>query len=78
MPSLRSYVELNKDGFIAVRGCTGTNDSRHVLLFEEPELYLHPKAQQVLFDALELFTKAPSDSDHILRRSLFPIYDSFH
>lgn len=25
---------------------------RHIILFEEPELYLHPKAQQVLFESL--------------------------
>ncbi|MBK8126950.1 MAG: ATP-dependent endonuclease [Elusimicrobia bacterium] len=54
---LRSYVELNKDGFIAVGDAQAPNDSRHVLLFEEPELYLHPKAQQVLFDALGAFSQ---------------------
>jgi hypothetical protein len=29
----------------------------YLLLFEEPELFLHPKAQRVLFDALRVFAK---------------------
>ncbi len=28
------------------------NDSNYVILFEEPELYLHPNAQQIVFDSL--------------------------
>lgn len=30
----------------------------YLLLFEEPELYLYPKAQQILFEALSLFSKS--------------------
>lgn len=30
----------------------------YLLLFEEPELYLYPKAQQILFEALSLISKA--------------------
>lgn len=29
----------------------------YILLFEEPELFLHPKAQHILFNALRLFSK---------------------
>lgn len=29
----------------------------YMLLFEEPELFLHPKAQHILFDALRVFAK---------------------
>lgn len=29
----------------------------YLLLFEEPELFLHPKAQNILFDALRVFAK---------------------
>ncbi len=29
----------------------------YLLLFEEPELYLYPKAQQILFEALSLFSR---------------------
>ncbi|MGA2532722.1 MAG: ATP-dependent endonuclease [Candidatus Aminicenantales bacterium] len=53
---LRSYVELSKTGLIINEAAQTTADPRHLLLFEEPELYLHPKAQQVLFDALGTFS----------------------
>jgi hypothetical protein len=49
---LRSYVELSKTGLIPGETPQATTDPRYLLLFEEPELYLHPNAQQVLFDAL--------------------------
>jgi hypothetical protein len=29
----------------------------YILMFEEPELFLHPKAQTILFDALRIFAK---------------------
>lgn len=62
---LRSYVQLkgkvsrasgageSKEGEQRV-GMTGGS---YVLLFEEPELFLHPKGQRVLFDALGVFAK---------------------
>lgn len=53
---LRSYVELSKTGLIPDQAASATTNPRHILLFEEPELYLHPKAQQVLFDALGTFS----------------------
>jgi hypothetical protein len=55
---LRSYVELSKTGVIATEESDGpSTEPRHLLLFEEPELYLHPKAQQILFDALGAFAQ---------------------
>ena len=52
---LRSYVELNQPGGIS--GSSGSQRSdRYVLLFEEPEIYLHPSAQQTLFEALKVFS----------------------
>jgi hypothetical protein len=54
---LRSYVELSKTGLIPGEGTQTPTDPRHLLLFEEPELYLHPKAQQVLFEALGKFSQ---------------------
>lgn len=56
---LRSYVELRKTGLIARDGDSieSSTEPRHLLLFEEPELYLHPKAQQILFDALGAFSQ---------------------
>jgi energy-coupling factor transporter ATP-binding protein EcfA2 len=53
----RAFVQLSKP--------TNWNDSpsadiahRHIILFEEPELYLHPRAQQVLFDSLTEVSKS--------------------
>ena len=54
---LRSYVELSKTGVIPAETSLGVTDPKYLLLFEEPELYLHPKAQQVLFDALGIFSQ---------------------
>jgi len=53
---LRTYVEL-----IRAQNRSETRyknaSPRYLLLFEEPELYLHPTAQLVLFDALNEFAK---------------------
>lgn len=54
---LRSFVELSKNGLIADQESQSTGDPGYLLLFEEPELYLHPKAQEVLFDALSAFSQ---------------------
>lgn len=54
---LRSFVELSKSGLIPAKSAQTPNDPKYILLFEEPELYLHPKAQQVLFDALGAFSE---------------------
>lgn len=53
---LRSYVELRRAGVIPEGGGPGLAGSRHLLLFEEPELYLHPRAQQIFFEALGAFS----------------------
>lgn len=53
---LRAYVELKKEG--AFSGSPAARQTRpYMLLFEEPELYLYPKAQQQLFEALTLFAQ---------------------
>jgi len=54
---LRSFVELSKTGLIRDEAVQAPADPSYLLLFEEPELYLHPKAQQVLFDALHAFSQ---------------------
>lgn len=36
------------------------NEQPYIFLFEEPELYLHPNAQRILFEALEKLTEAKS------------------
>jgi putative ATP-dependent endonuclease of the OLD family len=50
---LRAYTNLRASG-IANAGAT---KSHYWLLFEEPELYLYPRAQKQLFSALEVFSK---------------------
>lgn len=49
----RAFVQLSKPGSWAGQPTIVSDIAhRHVILFEEPELYLHPKAQQMLFDSL--------------------------
>ena len=52
---LRSFVELERMGKLDAGQTDSSNKDRYLLLFEEPELYLHPKAQEILFQALNLF-----------------------
>lgn len=67
---LRSYVELKAKLALAPGGAEeaeGVAEAippqaepapySYLLLFEEPELFLHPKGQQILFDALRVFAK---------------------
>lgn len=67
---LRSYVELKEqlnsetiqteaDATPEEQPATDVVPSRnnYILLFEEPELFLHPKAQHILFDALRVFAQ---------------------
>ncbi len=50
---LRSYVELNKKpSWGKAKSFHSPPKNDFIILFEEPELYLHPKSQGVLFDAL--------------------------
>lgn len=55
---LRTYVQLSQqaDWKKADEKLKATKD-RFLFLFEEPELYLHPQAQNVLFEALSLIAK---------------------
>jgi putative ATP-dependent endonuclease of the OLD family len=65
---LRSYVELKAQFAAGAPADDGVDSSEepteaqvkpapasYLLLFEEPELFLHPKAQHILFDALRVF-----------------------
>lgn len=63
---LRSYVELRQKHEAAQLAVDTRDDAgskvcppptQYLLLFEEPELYLHPQAQLVLFDALGQFAR---------------------
>ena len=52
---LRTYVELMRQTSESEE--QRAPSARYVLLFEEPELYLHPSAQLILFNALREFAK---------------------
>lgn len=56
---LRTYVELRvADAKAEIEeGAAKPAERGYVLLFEEPELFLHPDAQKILFDALRIFSK---------------------
>ncbi|MEN6488872.1 MAG: AAA family ATPase, partial [Smithella sp.] len=80
---LRSYVEL-KAQFVpetsAANEAESTDESiksevkpapaSYLLLFEEPELFLHPKAQHILFDALRVF----AHEHHVLVTTHSPMF----
>jgi len=55
---LRSYVQLSQD----ITWRKNADDAKptrkkFLFLFEEPELYLHPRAQNILYDALALISE---------------------
>lgn len=80
---LRSYVELKAklsrapvltEEAAAVAKAAAPHvepaPASYLLLFEEPELFLHPKAQHVLFDALRIFAK----EHHVLVTTHSPMF----
>jgi hypothetical protein len=66
---LRAYVEFAraaaKDG-----GPENAPERGYLLLFEEPELFLHPDAQKILFDALGVFSK----KNHVVVTTHSPLF----
>lgn len=54
---LRSFVELERSGALLTAEADAGPIDRYLLLFEEPELYLHPKGQEILFQALAVFSR---------------------
>lgn len=67
---LRSFVELQRSGALNASAGAGLTAPQYLLLFEEPELYLHPKAQEILFDALSVF----SQQHHVLVTTHSPMF----
>lgn len=72
---LRSYVELGVR--LAPPEPPQENEERvepaaasYLLLFEEPELFLHPKGQHILFDALRVF----AEEHHVLVTTHSPMF----
>lgn len=66
---LRTYVELARISGNSNGQNTGTQRG-YLLLFEEPELFLHPYAQRILFDALGVFSK----NNHVVVTTHSPIF----
>lgn len=66
---LRAYVEFArapaKEG-----GPDNAPERGYLLLFEEPELFLHPDAQKILFDALGVFSK----KNHVVVTTHSPLF----
>jgi len=55
---LRAYVELARAAPKGGGVTSATVSERgYLMLFEEPELFLHPGAQKILFDAIGIFSK---------------------
>lgn len=67
---LRSFVELERAGKLPATELDPAKADRYMLLFEEPELYLHPKAQDILFQALSLFAQ----QHHVLVTTHSPMF----
>jgi hypothetical protein len=80
---LRSYVELKAQLAVDVPADAEAEAAEeptepqvepapasYLLLFEEPELFLHPKAQHILFDALRVF----ANEHHVLVTTHSPMF----
>lgn len=76
---LRAYVELKKDKqrTTEIGGSASTDGTSipqpYLFLFEEPELYLHPSAQRILFDALATLS---SSENQVFLTTHSPIFFS--
>ena len=67
---LRAYVELNRAASKEGAAEEGQSERGYLLLFEEPELFLHPDAQKILFDALGVFSK----KNHVVVTTHSPLF----
>lgn len=71
---LRTYVALvarkAPPDLVPIAGQVKPSDRGYILMFEEPELFLHPDAQRVLFDALRVF----SNDHHVVVTTHSPLF----
>lgn len=67
---LRAYVELARAAAKEGEAEEGQSERGYLLLFEEPELFLHPDAQKILFDALGVFSK----KNHVVVTTHSPLF----
>jgi hypothetical protein len=54
---LRAYIEFSRASSAKDKPVNLSAERGYLFLFEEPELFLHPTAQRILFDALGEFSK---------------------
>jgi putative ATP-dependent endonuclease of OLD family len=70
---LRTYVQLSQSlDWRNPKAKDVSTREKFLFLFEEPELYLHPKAQNILFEALSLI----SESHQVIVTSHSPLFFS--
>jgi len=67
---LRAYVEFARAAAKKGDPEEGQAERGYLLLFEEPELFLHPDAQKILFDALGVFSK----KNHVVVTTHSPLF----
>jgi len=67
---LRAYVEFARAAAKEGKSEQGQEERGYLLLFEEPELFLHPDAQKILFDALGVFSK----KNHVVVTTHSPLF----
>jgi putative ATP-dependent endonuclease of OLD family len=67
---LRTYVEFARQAGNEGRTEAEQAERGYLLLFEEPELFLHPDAQKILFDALGVFSK----NNHVVVTTHSPLF----
>jgi len=68
---LRAYVELSRTERVDGEGQEdGAAERGYLMLFEEPELFLHPDAQRILFEALGVF----SEKRHVVVTTHSPLF----
>jgi predicted ATP-dependent endonuclease of OLD family len=67
---LRAYVELARSAAKELKPEQEQPERGYLLLFEEPELFLHPDAQKILFDALGVFSRR----NHVVVTTHSPLF----
>jgi putative ATP-dependent endonuclease of OLD family len=67
---LRAYVEFARAAAKEGNAKEEQSDRGYLLLFEEPELFLHPDGQKILFEALGVFSK----KNHVVVTTHSPLF----
>lgn len=67
---LRAYVELSRSEKLDGEEEGDAPERGYLMLFEEPELFLHPDAQKILFEALGIF----AEKHHVVVTTHSPLF----